>query len=236
MKTFKKIFGMGIILSILLVPILFLEAEDNLASSTRRNSDREVRISPLLKASATIMRLEERASTTLNRLENRQNIIDRIRAKLASTTASTSPKRIESLNNRLEKQMEKISEVKDRLLNREIKVTEVLGKISDKISERIDILGEKGFNVTAAKTKLAEAVAKIAEITAKADTLSTLIETEITEANQAQLFADIKTIQVTIRSLVKEAKGLLIDTIKEITKILPAKPEKSATSTATTTE
>ena len=177
-----------------------------------------------------------RATTTVNRLENRQNTISRIRERLASTTASTSPKRIENLNNRLDKQMERMSEVKDRLLNREIKVAEVLGKIADKIAERIDILGERGLNVTAAKAKLAEAIAKIAEITAKADALSTLIETEITDENQTQLFTDIKAIQDDIRTLAKEAKALLIDTIKEITKILPAKLGKIATSTATTTE
>jgi hypothetical protein len=173
-------------------------------------------------------RREVFASTTEVRLENRENNIERIRARIASTTASTSEKRVERLNERLQKQEEQMTRIRERLLNRELKVIDVLGKISDKIADRINILDEKGLDMTASLTKLAEADAKIDELNTVAGQLSTLISTEITEANQAQIFQEIKAVQDNIRLMARAAHALLVDTIKEITKVLPA---KNATST-----
>jgi hypothetical protein len=172
-----------------------------------------------------------RASTTEKRLENREMDIERIRERLASTTSSTSAKRIEQINDHLEKQREQMKQVKERLLEKELKVLEVLGEIASKIQERIAILAAKGLDMTVAKAKLAEASIKIEEITAEGQSLALLIETEITEANKDQLFSDIKTSQGKIRSLAQATHGLLVDTIKEITKVLPAKVIRTATTT-----
>ena len=93
------------------------------------------------------VRMENRiaqASTTQYRLENRENNIERIRARIASTTASSSAtssvKRMENLDKRLEKQQEQMGKAKERLMDKELKITEVLGKIADKIA---DIVGLK---------------------------------------------------------------------------------------------
>jgi F0F1-type ATP synthase membrane subunit b/b' len=74
--------------------------------------------------------------------------------------------------------------------------------------------------MTAAKTKLTEANTKITEMTTEADKLATLLDTEITEANQAQLFQDVKTAQDKIRTLARTTHALLVDTIKEINGVL----------------
>jgi hypothetical protein len=124
-----------------------------------------------------------------------------------------------------------MKQVKERLLEKELKVLEVLGEIASKIQERIAILAAKGLDMTVAKAKLAEASIKIEEITAEGQSLALLIETEITEANKDQLFSDIKTSQGKIRSLAQATHGLLVDTIKEITKVLPAKVIRTATTT-----
>lgn len=178
-----------------------------------------------------------RASTTEKRLENRENNIERIRERIASTTGTTSTssiKRMENLDKRFEKQVEQMGKVKERLLEKEMKVTEVLGKIADKIQERIDILTGKGLNMAAANAKLGEAATKLEAITVEGDNLATLIETEITEANKETLFTSIKASQDKIRTLAKETHALLVETIKEITKVLPAKT-KTSTTTATST-
>jgi len=207
----KKIFKVGIIVSVFLVPVLFLGAE-NLSSTTVKGTGQG--INPGTK------------------LENRVDNIERIRTKLASTTASTSIKKIGELGDRLEKQKEQLNKLKDRLVNKELKVISVLKQISDKITARITILEGKSLNMTAAKAKLAEATTKITEMTDLADQLTTLIETTITEVNGDQLFANIKTIQGEIKTMAKETKALLIETVKEITKVLPA---KTATTTASST-
>jgi hypothetical protein len=173
-----------------------------------------------------------RASSTEKRLENRENNIERIREKMASTTASTSAKRIENLDKRFDKQVEQIGKVRERLLEKELKVTEVLGKIASKIQERITILAGKSLDMTAAKAKLAMASTKIEEITVEGDNLATLINTEITEANKDTLFVQIRASQDKIKDLAFTTHALLVDTIKEITKVLPV---KTATSTATST-
>jgi len=203
----KKIISSLTLLSLVLPVLVFANLEN-----------REVRIENRF----------ERASTTVNRLQNKQNIIERIQTRIASTTASTSAKRIEKLNERLQKQEEQMGKVKERLLKKELKVSEILSKISGKIAERINILDEKGLDMTASLTKLAEANTKIDELNIEAEKLATLIETEITEKNQTQLFQDIKNSQDNIRILARTAHALLVDTIKEITKVLPA---KNATST-----
>jgi hypothetical protein len=217
------------------------------ASSTEdRQEEHEVRVSAQInRASTTERKWEEkenrfdikydrninRASTTRERLENREMDIERIRERLASTTASTSSKRIEQINDRLEKQREQMKQVRERLVEKELKVLEVLGQIASKIQERITILAAKGLDMTAAKAKLAEASLKIEEITAAGQSLTVLIETEITEANKDQLMADVKTAQEKIRGLAQATHALLVDTIKEITKVLPARPTITSTTT-----
>lgn len=228
----KKILSSFILLS-LIVPILsFAETETEkgfrVSTTTVKRIEERVENREVMFSKRQEVR-EIWASTTVRALENRENNIERIRARLASTTASTSIKKVERLNERLQKQVEQMAKVKERLLKKELKVAEVLGKISAKISERINILDEKGLDMTASLAKLAEADAKIDELNAKADELATLIETEITEANQAQLFQDIKAVQDDIRIIARTAHALLVDTIKEITKVLPTK-------TGTTTE
>ena len=131
-----------------------------------------------------------------------------------------------------------MEKVKDKLLNQELKVIEVLGKIAGKIQSRIAILEGKGLNMTAAKAKLVEANAKISEATAEADVLSGLLTSTSTATTTSQTFTEIKTAQNNIKVLAKAAHALLVDTIKEITKVLPAngRATTTATSTATTTE
>jgi hypothetical protein len=172
------------------------------------------------------------ASTTEKRLENRENNIERIRARIASTTAS-STKRLEKLDDRLEKQREQMTKVKERLLNKEVKATDILGKIASRIQVRITVLEGKGLNLTTAKTKLAEATAKIEQLSVEADNLATLVNTEITETNKESLFASIRASQDKIRVLAREAKTLLNSTIKEITLVLPRNGKASTTATTT---
>lgn len=265
-KTLSKIIGSSIIASLLIVPLLSVRAEveteqtrevakqrmeqireaeknrlealkENRASTTLSREDR-------VENRGEIMRIKIehpllRASTTERRLENRENNIERIRERLASTTASStasSTRRVENLNNRLEKQREQMERVKDRLLEMEVRITEALGKIATKIQERINILEGRGLNMTAAKAKLALASAKIEAITVEGDNLATLINTEITEANKDTLFVSVKASQDKIRTLAKETHTLLVDTIKEITKVLPRNGEnRRSTTTATST-
>ncbi len=179
----------------------------------------------------------DRASTTEKRLENRQNNIERIMAKIASSTASTTAsttKKLDKLNDRLQKQQDQMAKVKDRLVNKELKITDVLGQIASKIQARITILEGNGLDLTAAKAKLADASVSIETMTVEENNLATLVNTEITDANQTQLFTDIKTEQDKIRTLARTTQALLVDTVKEIAKVLPAKSH--ATSTATSTE
>jgi hypothetical protein len=210
----KKILGLVILMS-LVIPFLSSAKMDD------RLENREQRINQIIN----------RASTTERRLENRENNIERIRERIASTTAS-STNRLEKLDDRLQKQEEQMGKVKDRLLNKELKITDVLGKIASKIQARITILEGKNLNMTAAKAKLALAAGKIEEMTVETATLTDLLETEINIENQTALLSSVKIAQEKIRGLAKEVHALLVDTVKEITKVLPA---KTATTTATTT-
>jgi chromosome segregation ATPase len=212
MKNTKKIFG-SLLLLTLLVPVL------SFAKDGERLENRGPKIDAKL----------ERASTTTMRFENRENNIEKIRTRLASTTASTTEKRMERLNDRLEKQREQMGKAKERLLNRETKIIETLTKIADKIATRIDILEGKNLDMTAASAKLDEANAKLVDLTAEADVLSALVATEVTEANKDQLFTDIRTAQDKIRTLARETHALLVDTVKEITKVLPQRPATTTT-------
>lgn len=223
-----KIFSLLILLS-LIAPALSFANEDETGTElkNKKGPGIEMRVQEKEQRIENIM---VRASTTEKRLENRENNIEKIRAKIASTTAS-SGKRLEKLDDRLNKQLEQMDKVKDRLLNKEIKITDVLGKIAGKIEERINILANKGLNMTAAKAKLAEATIKIEDMTAESANLATLIGTEITETNQTQLFTAIKSAQEKIKSLAKNTHALLVDTVKEITKVLPK--DKISTTTNT---
>lgn len=158
------------------------------------------------------------ASSTIKKLENRENNIERIRERLASTTASTSEKRMEKLNEQFQKQSEQMTKMRERLMDKESKVVSVIQKITDKITERIGILEAKVKDMTVTKANLALATAKLNELTTEANKMATLIETPITDINKDQIFIDIKTAQDKIKTLAKETKALLIDTVKEITK------------------
>ncbi len=227
----KKILSLIMLLSLLVPSLSVAKAEeDSKVNRETKIENREIKIESRF----------ERASTTERRLENRENNIERIRARIASTTASTTiyapGKKVERLNERLQKQLEQMGKVKERLLNKELKVTDVLGKIASKIQARITILEGRSLDMTAAKAKLAEASVKIEDLIAKGEALATMIETEITEADSTQLFQDIKAAQVEIRTLAKATHALLVDTIKEITKVLPQKEKnEKASSTATST-
>lgn len=233
MKKIKILCGV-MLLSLIIPSLSFAKAENVSGTSTKKGPGLEVRMENREQRIEGIM---QRASTTERRLENRENNIERIRERIASTTASTSAKRMENLDKRLEKQQEQMEKVKERLQEKEIKVTDVLGKIASKIQERINILAAKGLDMMSAKAKLALAAAKIEELTAEVANLATLIETEITTENQVAIFTSIKTSQVEIRTLAKETHALLVDTIKEINKVLPrnGKATTTATSTATST-
>jgi hypothetical protein len=169
-----------------------------------------------------------RASTTEKRLENRESNIERIRERIASTTASLSEKRAENLDNRLEKQQQQMNNARERLLGKELKVTDVLGKIAEKIQERISIMSNQGIIMTTANAKLTEATSAIEDLTAEAANLGTLLETEITSENKDELLNDVRASQNQVRTQAREIHALLVDTVKEITKLLPTK-------TATTT-
>jgi DNA repair exonuclease SbcCD ATPase subunit len=256
-KTLTKVIGSSIITSILISPSISVKAE-TIGSPTNRDPRleqiremeknrtkalRENHVNTTLNREARpenhgeIMKVRiERpflhASTTEKRLENRENNIERIRARIASTTAS-STKRLEKLDDRLEKQREQMTKVKERLLNKEVKATDILGKIASRIQVRITVLEGKGLNLTTAKTKLAEATAKIEQLSVEADNLATLVNTEITETNKESLFASIRASQDKIRVLAREAKTLLNSTIKEITLVLPRNGKASTTATTT---
>jgi DNA repair exonuclease SbcCD ATPase subunit len=155
------------------------------------------------------------SSTTKDRLENRENNIERIKARLASTTASTSAKRVEKLNDRLQKQEEQMAKAKDRLLNRELKIADTLGKIASKIQDRIKILATNGVDVTVVQTKLDEATVKIENLIAETARLATLIQTPVTDANADQLEQGITASQKNVRGLANIIKNLLLETVKE---------------------
>jgi hypothetical protein len=233
-----KIFSFILLLSLIIPSLSLLRADNESKGPEQKGNGQTVRLETKLENKE--IRIEnrvERASTTEKRLENRENNIERIKEKMASTTASTPPKKIENLDKRFDKQVEQMGKVKERLINKELKIADILGKIADKILERINILAGKGLDMTAARAKLAEASTKLEEMTVEGDKLATLINTEITDTNKAQLFIDIKASQDKIKGLAKATHALLVDTIKEITKVLPknGKATTTATTTATST-
>lgn len=192
----KKILSLLLLLS-LIAPVLSYARDgedDDEATSTNRNGRKELR------------------------LEHRENNILRLRERLASTTASTSVKRIEKINDKIAKQEDQLGKLKERLLNKELKVVEVLNKIADKISERIGILEARGQDMAAAKAKLALANTKLDEISPETAKLDILLATEMTDTNKDQLLTDIRASQEKIKGLAKEAHALLVETVKEIAK------------------
>ncbi len=225
MKKFPKVLLSGLVATTLLTPLVFIQAEE--ISREDRREDRIERREERFEKRLTL------ASSTQARLDKREAQIEKIEARLASTTAS-STKKIEKLTERLEERKAKAEEVKDKLLNKGLKVTEVLGKISAKIQDRIDILKGKGLDLANAQARLDTANAKIDQLTEKSEDLADLLNTEMTEENREQLFEQIQTTHAEARGLAKEAHSLLVDTIKAITEILPK--DDKATTTATSTE
>ncbi len=209
----KKQIFIGVIVLSLIIPILSSAKAD-----VAQTENKGIKIENREQKMENIM---VRASTTQLQLENRENIMERIRARIASSTASTSGKKMEQYNVRLQKQYEQRERARERLLGKETKIIETIGKIADKIAERINILEAKGLDMAVASAKLIEADTKIAELTNEANDLSSLLETEITEENKETLFQEIRASQVIIRDLARATHALLVDTIKEITKVLP---------------
>ncbi len=162
-------------------------------------------------------RLDVRAKQVKERLMEREGELNEIRARIASSSI----KMEEKVNERLAKQREQMVQVRTRLINKEIQVISVLGKIFGKINERISILENQGLDMTKAKIKLAETEIKINEITNEANKLTDLASIEVTEENQTQLFTEIKTGQERIRTMAKSIKAFMVEIIKEITKVLP---------------
>lgn len=160
------------------------------------------------------------------RIENQENNIERIRINIDNATATE--KKEERLNNRFENQQRLMVQAKERILNQEIKLIDVLEKIFNKINERINIIEDRGINMSLAKTKLNEANTKIEKTIAKADELSTLLNTEITDLNKEQIFIDIQNKRKEIKDLAREAHTLLVETVKTIAQNLG---NKTATST-----
>lgn len=232
----KKILLTSVVLTLLLVPVLFINAQGRRASSTEataRIENREAR------AASTTIRMENRearAASTTMRIENRQARMasttlrmEEMRARMASTTLRKE-NRMASTSERLVRRVEKMNEVRERLANKEFKVISVLEQIAGKIQSRIDTLKGKGLNMSEAEAKLALATENIAKMTTKAAEIATDLETEITEENMQNLGQTIRSAQEIIRDMAKETHGLLKDTIKEITKVLPTQ-NKTASST-----
>lgn len=234
MKRINIIISGVVVLTIMIPSLSFVMADDSLETNTKTKSQgKEIRLDNLVgKIEFKQNKVENRASSTENRLENRERNIERIREGLASSTASTSAKRIEKLNDRLDKQREQMGKVQERLLDKELKVVEVLEKIITKIEDRINISENRGLNMVMANTKLVEANAKMSELITEGQSLADLAKTEITDTNKDTLFISIKTSQNKIRTLAKATHALLVDTIKEITKVLP---QRNSTTTTTST-
>ncbi len=212
----KKILSLGIISLALLIPVLYSEAAntnkpavqpiqaklENLANITQNRIER-------------IENINERASSTQFRLEDRQEIMNQMRNRIASTTQA----RMEKMDDRFEQQRVKMNQARERLMNRELRVVEVLQKISDKIATRINILVEKNLDLSLAEGNLTEANNMITELTVQAEKLTSLLETEITDENKTEITDNIRTEQTVLRNLAKEVHALLVDAIKEVAKI-----------------
>jgi hypothetical protein len=239
----KKILSTIIVTSILIVPVFFINAQGNKQAPILENLKPMLINNQTKLATGTQTRLEVRstnmeqvqgriASTTErveNRLEMRNTNMEQVKARIASTTQRME-NRVASTSDRLAKKNQKLNEVKERLLNREFKFITVLEQIADKIQTRIDILTERGLDMAKAQAKLDLALENIIAATNKASDITTELETEITMENKAETFAMIKSSHDEIRIMAKETHGLLVETVKEITKVLPAQ-NRTATST-----
>jgi hypothetical protein len=225
----KKILSISFVLTLLLVPALFINAQTETVSPTIRNNrmeNREVRMENReAKIASTTIRMENRqariASTTLR--------MEEMRARMASSTLRKE-NRMASTSERVTRRVAKMNEVRERLSNKEFKVISVLEQIAEKIQSRINILTGKGLDMSAAEAKLALATENITKMTTKAAEITTDLETEITEENMQNLGQTIKSAQEIIRDMAKETHTLLVDTIKEITEVLPTQ-SKTASST-----
>lgn len=230
-KNIQKIAGSLVLISLLTLPTVAVRAQGSAngqgVASPKVNAIQVRLDNPETQVQNRLIR----ANTTEKRLENRENNIEKIRERLNSMTASTSEQRLDKINERLSNQIEQMNKVRTRLQGKELKITDLLGQIASKIQARINILEERGLDMTNAKEILATVSQKIEDMTIEASNLATLINTEITDTNSNQLFTDIKISQNKIKSLAYNVHLLMTNTIKEITKVLPA---KNATTTPET--
>ncbi len=218
----KKILFTIIITSILILPVFFINAQANKKTSI---SERPQPISvngQVRSATEAQIRIE-------NRVEMRNTNMEQVKARIASTTQRME-NRIASTSDRLAKQREQMNQVRERLLNREFQAITVLEQIANKIQIRIDILISRGLDMNDAQNKLNLAIDNIAKMTNKASDITTELETEITFENKAEIFAIIRASHEEIRMMAKETHALLIETVKEINKMLPLQ-NRTATST-----
>jgi hypothetical protein len=215
-KIITKVLGVGVIMSVLLTPVLFLQAEDR-----PRLDDR-------------MMKIDERATNTIERMQKRDDRVEKIEGRIASSTASTTKmQRLEMMNKQLIKQKEQLGKLRQRLEIKEFKIIDLLDNISQRIGERITLIENRGIVLTDAKTSYAEANTKITEAKTKSDTLKNLLDSQnnaTTTDDAAQ--TNIRTLHEEIKSLTKEAYALLQETIKNINQALPKNGlERKATST-----
>lgn len=162
-------------------------------------------------------RLEQASST---RAQIRQENILRLQTRLASTTAERPIDRVNQINERLAKHQENMQQVRLHILEREIKIVSVLEKIASKIDTRINILTERGLNLTEAKSKLNMANDKLAEVIVAADKLTDILDTDITAESDQDLLLKIREARKNIKELAKETHALLVNTVKEISQAL----------------
>jgi hypothetical protein len=156
----------------------------------------------------------ERSTTTEKRLENRQTNIERLEQRLASTTATTSEKKIEKITEQIKQQVEQMNKVKDRLLNIELKAINILGKIANKIQTRINILSDKGQDMTTAREKLNLASRKLEVMTLEADFLANTIRVPVNASTTESLPQRVAESQNKLRTLAKETHSLLVETVQ----------------------
>ncbi|MEI6528639.1 MAG: hypothetical protein WCO10_03150 [bacterium] len=237
-----KIIGSALVVS-LFAPMAFAVAE---TSTTSKPVPTLYQIQQREKDAREAANLKLRvASSTVKQLQNRENNIGKIENRIASTTASTTQRKVEQLQKMLEKQKQQMEAMKVRIANKEVKAIAVVENIAKRLAERMTILKNKGVVMTEADALFAEAANKIADAKVQADKIkSLLISSSTSTATSSDLvISQVKDLQAIIKVDLKNAQAKLVATIKAINAVRPKfeKPEKPvatstpATSTATTT-
>lgn len=229
-KNILKVLGLGIMGVTLLTPVVFLQAKDGSDDNSRRLND-------FVPREVMMQKMEDRME---DRFDDRDERIEEMRARLASSTATGSAMRLEKLDDRqnkleerrdmmmerFEERQQKFNELKERLANREFKIIPALENIAERITKRIELLEGRGLDLTEAKSSLASAENKIAEVKAAAEDLKKLLEdnknaSSTDETAEDSIRLEIREAHQKVIDLTKEAHELLRETIKKITEVLP---------------